>query len=111
MIDINNDWLPLGSVVRLKEGERLLMIAGFMAIEKNTGVAYDYAGYPYPEGKQTDQELFFDRSLIEEVYQLGYLDANGLLFWQNLDNSEKSYQEERLRRSKDGPSGDEGGAG
>ena len=104
MIDIRKDWLPLGTIVRLEGGERQIMIAGFMAINAGDGQAYDYVGYPYPEGKQEDQELFFDRELIEEVYQLGFLDGYGMAFWKNLENSEESYLAERARRARQGES-------
>ena len=100
MFDPHKDWMPIGTVVRMEGAERLVMIVGYMAIDGMTGRAWDYAGYPYPEGKQDPSELFFDRGDIAELYQLGFCDAEGIAFLAQLRGSERSYDAERARRSK-----------
>ncbi len=71
-------YLPIGSVVRLKEGTKRLMITGFLPIEneeKEDRKVWDYCGCLYPEGVlvSTDNYLF-DHSQIEEVHFLGLID-------------------------------------
>ncbi len=97
MFDPRKDWMPLGSVVRLRGAERLVMVAGFMSVDGESGHAWDYAGYPYPEGKQDPDELFFDRTDVEETYQFGFCDAEGMAFMSRLASMEDEYREERAR--------------
>ncbi|MBR3157774.1 MAG: DUF4176 domain-containing protein [Atopobiaceae bacterium] len=95
MLDPNKDWLPLGSVVSIKGGNRLVMIIGFLAIDGNTRVVWDYVCCPYPEGKRTAEDLFINKESVDEVYQLGHRDAEGLAFEEYLESlkSESNPQE------------------
>ena len=102
MFDPHGDWMPIGSVVRLHGAERLVMVAGYMSIDGSTSQAWDYCGYPYPEGKQEPTELFFDRSDIEETYQFGFCDAEGMAFIAHLSAVEPDYRRERALRAKGG---------
>ena len=70
-------WLPVGSVVTLKNAEKPVMVAGFMARDAATGDTWDYLGYPYPEGRRNGQDLFFNRDQIAAVGQVGFLNAEG----------------------------------
>ena len=101
MFDPLKDWMPIGSVVRLRGGQRLAMVAGYMPIDGVSGKAWDYAAYPYPEGKQDPSEAFFDRADIEELYQLGFCDAEGMAFLARLEASEDGYVRERKRRNQE----------
>lgn len=69
-------WLPVGSVVTLKDAEKPVMVAGFM-VRASNGDAWDYLGYPYPEGRRNSQDLFFNRNQIAAVGQVGFLNAEG----------------------------------
>mgnify|MGYP002624416125 CR=1 FL=1 len=100
MFDPGKDWLPMGSVVRMSEAQRLVMVAGYMPIDGASGRAWDYAGYPYPEGKQDPSEVFFDRADIAEIFQMGFCDAEGMAFIARLEVSEAEYQRERKRREE-----------
>ena len=67
-------FLPIGSVVRLKEATKNIMIIGYLSVdnEKKNDV-YDYSGCMYPEGLLgSDQTLLFFHDQIEEIVSLGY---------------------------------------
>lgn len=88
-----NDWLPIGSVVRLQEGDRPIMIAGVMAQDGNTGKYWDYVGYPYPEGDQGTGDYFFDKGSIAEIHLVGYLDGMGCLFQRFLEEQAAEFEQ------------------
>lgn len=62
-------YLPIGTVVRLKDGRKNLMIIGFMASANETnGEMRDYMGALYPEGVlSTDMTFLFNHNQIEEI--------------------------------------------
>ena len=62
-------WLPIGSVVTLKDGVRPVMVVAVMAQDSKTGKWWDYMGYPYPEGMgDAETDYFFDALMIFEKY-------------------------------------------
>ena len=69
---MNEDlFLPLGSVVRLKEGNKRVMVTGYAF--SNNGKAYDYTGCLYPEGYLSyDNTFLFNHDQIEEISFKGY---------------------------------------
>ena len=69
-------FLPIGTVVRLKGGTKRVMIIGFCAMAKEKeGKIFDYTGCIYPEGLlSSDQTAMFDHSQIEQVYFKGFVD-------------------------------------
>ncbi len=72
----NERFLPLGSVVLLKNATKRLMITGYCAYDKsNQDKAYDYCGCLYPEGILTsDQLALFNNNQIAKVFYMGYSD-------------------------------------
>ena len=73
--DIADKYLPIGSVVRLKNGSKLLMIFGRAQIDTAKGEVFDYAGCLYPEGNISDKHSFlFNHEDIEELRYRGYDD-------------------------------------
>lgn len=78
------DYLPIGSVVLLKNGEKPLMIMGYKvkSIDKKaikddqlieTDKEYDYCGVLYPEGVISSYiNCMFDHNDIKEVLFKGY---------------------------------------
>ena len=68
--------LPIGSIVRLKNGERRLMIFGLLQREReNPDQVYDYVAVPYPEGLQDIRlNVCFNHGDIEEIVFRGYED-------------------------------------
>ena len=70
------DLLPIGSVVRLKDGKKNVMVIGLMQSKHTEGkglVLYDYLGVPYPEGYMGKAAgvLFYHNDIQETVF-MGY---------------------------------------
>lgn len=66
---------PIGSVVKLRNGIRPLMIFGIKQTNLETNEEYDYIGVLYPEGNMGDKTQFlFNHEDIEEVISKGYTD-------------------------------------
>ena len=72
--EIYEKYLPLGTIVKLKNGKKCLMITGFCLYDNDHGhVLYDYCGCMYPEGMLSNKENnLFNHSDIEKVINLGY---------------------------------------
>ena len=69
-------YLPIGSVVILKNGKKRLMITGYAQIDLNLkDKVYDYAGCLYPEGViSTKNTLLFNHEDIAQIFAIGYSD-------------------------------------
>lgn len=68
--------LPIGSIVRLKGGEKKLMIFGVKQSGEKEQIEYDYIAVVYPEGNLgEDYQFLFNMEDIEEVYFTGYQDG------------------------------------
>ena len=87
-----NEFLPIGSVVLLKEGAKRIMIFGILQENlEDATEAYDYIGVPYPEGNMGDDyQYLFHHADIVQVFCRGYEDEERATFVQNLDNYLKS---------------------
>ena len=65
---------PIGSVIRLKDGKKKLMITGLAQRVIETGVLYDYSAVMFPEGFfDGDHMYFFNDDAIGEVFFTGYI--------------------------------------
>ncbi len=85
-------YLPLGSIVKLKNGKKKVMISGFCLTASN-GKLYDYCGYLYPEGVIGNNKIgMFDHDQIEEVIFMGYSDDEDKAFKELLELARKSYE-------------------
>lgn len=83
-MEIENKFLPIGTVVLLKGGKRELMITSYCIMpngdvyDKNgkvdvTGQIFDYGACFYPEGMITSDQLFaFNHEQIDKVCYMGY---------------------------------------
>lgn len=68
-------YLPLGSIVILKNGNKKIMIYGRRQRELNTNMEYDYIACLYPEGNINEQYMYlFNTEDIHEVFFRGYID-------------------------------------
>ena len=67
-------FLPIGSVVLLKGGQKNLMITGFCLKTPETGdQLFDYCGCLYPEGIiNTDENALFNHDQINQVLAMGF---------------------------------------
>lgn len=73
-VDKNEKYLPLGTVVTIKENLAMYMISGYVN-EDEKGKMNDYIGVPYPYGMVSFNALyFFDHKDIETVVFTGMFD-------------------------------------
>lgn len=81
-----NDYLPIGSVVLLKEGEKRLMIYGIKQTAEDVHFEeYDYIGVLYPEGHIDDEHIYlFNHHNIDKVFFRGYEDIERKEFIESL---------------------------
>ena len=69
------EYLPLGSVVILKEGQKPILIYGRMQVHSTTGAEFDYVACLYPEGNLSDDFTYlFNHDQIDKVLFTGYSD-------------------------------------
>ncbi len=91
-------YLPIGTIVLLKDAEKRLMITGFLPVdtENEKNERYDYCGCPYPEGVYTMEEiLLFNHDDIYKVFYLGYSDDEEVEFKKRLEEALKTIDEEK----------------
>lgn len=88
-------YLPIGSVVKLKDGEKNLMITGFLQYEDNKDEKkeiYDYCGCLYPEGIITSTDNYlFNHSQIEEIAHVGLVNDEEKEFKNKLTEALKQF--------------------
>lgn len=86
-------FLPIGSVVLLKNGSHRVMITGFCCCEQSSpNVIYDYVGCLYPEGYlSSNKNLMFNHDQINKIYYMGFSDDEEKKFKENLNNIIKEY--------------------
>ena len=71
---MNIRYLPIGSVIRLKNNNKSIMITGYYSVEYARDLEiYDYSGCAYPEGVMIKSSCCsFNQSDIKEVLFEGY---------------------------------------
>lgn len=72
------DFLPLGSVVRVKNGlKKIMIIARGLATKIDNQIQFfDYGACLYPEGLTGDNIIYFNHKDIESVFMSGYSDED-----------------------------------
>lgn len=76
-----DEYLPIGSVVLLKNGSKRVMIYGRKQIHIETNKEWDYLACLYPEGNINEEFMYlFNHDQIDKVYFLGYRDDEELQF-------------------------------
>lgn len=85
MNEIKEKYLPVGTVVLLKNGKKRVMITGFCVTPQGKDEAYDYSGCLYPEGfLSSNQNCLFNHSQIEKVFHMGLIDEEEIKFKEQL---------------------------
>ena len=81
-------YLPIGTVVLLKEGKKRVMITGFCTIPKeDSSKIFDYNGCLYPEGVlSSEQSLLFNHDQIVKIFHLGLSDDEDKEFKKKLND-------------------------
>ena len=91
-MDVNN-YLPIGSIVLLKNANKKLMIFGIIQSDQSNKESqeYDYIGVPYPEGNMGQEyQYLFNHDSIEEVVVRGFEDQERKDFIVRLDDYMKN---------------------
>ncbi len=71
----NKRWLPIGSVVNVRESAIKFMIISrglLIAQNEGEGAYYDYGGCAYPQGLINEQIMYFNSEDITEVLFRGF---------------------------------------
>ena len=71
---MNKRYLPIGSVIKLKNNNKSIMITGYYSVEyANDLEIYDYSGCAYPEGVMIKSSCCsFNQKDIKEILFEGY---------------------------------------
>lgn len=73
------EYLPIGSVVLLKNGSKKVMICGRVQRQVDNDVIWDYSACLYPEGMIDANQLYlFNNEDIDRLYFIGMQDAEEL---------------------------------
>lgn len=79
-------YLPIGSIVLLKEGNKKIMIFGRKQIHIKSKEMYDYVACFYPEGNiNEDYTFLFNHEDINEVIFKGYEDNDEIEYNKKLN--------------------------
>lgn len=75
-------YLPIGSIILLKEGQKKLMVTGYAQIDmKRKNGVYDYSGVPYPNGMANTNNIYlFNHNDIKKIFFKGYVDEEEMVF-------------------------------
>lgn len=85
MNEIKEKYLPVGTVVLLKNGKKRVMVTGFCVTPEGKDEAFDYSGCLYPEGfLSSNQNCLFNHSQIEKVFHMGLIDDEEIKFKEQL---------------------------
>jgi len=69
---MNSKYLPIGSVVLLKNAKKRVMVIGYLS-KSSTNNTYDYTACIYPIGIVDSKNLiFFNHDDIDIVFSYGY---------------------------------------
>ena len=90
---MDKKFLPLGSLVMLKEAKRPVVIIGYTIVEEGNKKIWDYLGCAYPFGViDPHKNLLFQRNQIDKVLHTGYIDEEGNNFLNQLLESVSEIQ-------------------
>lgn len=88
---MENKYLPIGSVVKISDSQKKLMITGYLPIKTNENEErkiWDYCGCLYPEGIiTTSTNYVFNQDKIEEVCFLGLEDDEQKKFQEKIQET------------------------
>lgn len=74
-------YLPIGSVVALKDSKKRVMIYGRQVKSRDQNKDFDYIACMYPEGYLSSGEvILFNQEDIQMIYFLGFQDLEELHF-------------------------------
>jgi len=82
-------YLPVGSVVGLKNDSRRLLVISRQLFSESNQVIRDYAAFEYPNGFTDAKEklILFDNKDIDVVFHYGYVDEKEMELDRLLDEA------------------------
>lgn len=92
------EYLPIGSIVLLKDAQKKVMITGYTPIDMETkNKIYEYLGCVFPEGIiKSDENILFDTKDIDKIFFKGFVNEEQENFITEvkeiLENEEKKKQ-------------------
>lgn len=88
-------YLPLGSVVLMKDAKKRVMITGYAVKSPDYGERiFDYIGCLWPEGMITpEKNLLFDHKDIGRIFAIGYSDDEQKRFMGVLDKATQLHEQ------------------
>ena len=100
-------YLPLGTVVLLKEATKKLIITGYCSVlPENEEKVYDYLGSLFPEGNLAGDDIaLFDHEQIEKICHMGledeeYINMNEQLRAAMIGGDSTTNQKEQVEGSQ-----------
>lgn len=82
---MKDEFLPLGSIVLLKEAKRYVVVIGYAVSENGSKEIWDYLGCAYPIGVvDPNKNLLFNKDQIAKVIFTGFRDEEGRKFRKKL---------------------------
>lgn len=96
---IREKYLPVGTVVMLKNASKRVMVIGFCIVPENDpDKLYDYLGCVYPEGiMDADQNLMFNHDQIDKIYHMGLEDEEEKVFKAELKKVLEETEKEKTK--------------
>lgn len=86
---MTSTYLPIGSVVLLKNGKKRVMIYGRKVRANGEEKVFDYLGCLYPEGALNSKDVvLFDHEQIQMVYFIGFQDLEEIALRQVIAKEE-----------------------
>ena len=75
------EYLPLGSVITLKNGSKRLMVVGRLQNQIGSNDIYDYAAVLWPEGLVDSKHFYlFNQEDLDKLYYIGLQDMEEFQF-------------------------------
>lgn len=95
--------LSIGTVVRLKKGERKLMITSRTPLANENGIVgyFDYGACLYPDGQIDQKAYFFNKEDIEEICFEGYCDSVEEEYRKRYEKAIKNIKYPKLKIQRD----------
>ena len=80
-------YLPIGSVVILKNAEKKVMITGYLPLTSDKK-SYDYSGCAFPEGLiSSNQVAAFNHDQIEKIFHEGFSNEESVEFLRKVEET------------------------
>lgn len=90
---MTKEFLPLGTVVTLKDGVKRLMITGRLQKESITKQVFDYCAVLWPEGMLDSSRMYlFNEEDVDKLYHIGLQDHEEFQFRYVLDEQRVQLQ-------------------